>query len=182
MRILIFVSIFLLSGCFTLSLCQENTGADSGIIYLVEDLEILEEIFSEFGEYLGPTSDLMLKLGGYFAKSPYLEQSLEHEPEALVVNLREFDCTTFVESCLAIARTIRSGELNFQQFTSELKNIRYHGGIIAGYPSRIHYFSDWIYLNTQRQFLEDTSILLSLMPLSTSQPLMPEVNAMTLLA
>ena len=157
MRILLFVSIFLLSGCFTLSLCQENTGADSGIIYQEEDLEILEEIFSEFGQFPGPTSDLMLMLGGYFAKSAYVEQSLEHEPEALVVNLREFDCTTYVESCLAIARTIRSGKLNFQQFTSELKNIRYHSGIIDGYPSRIHYFSDWIYLNNQKQIVRDVS-------------------------
>ena len=159
MRILplLLITIILLSGSFTTSHCQDNAGADSTIIYLEEDLEILEEIFNEFGEYLGPTSDLMLMLGGYFAKSPYVEQSLEHEPEALVVNLREFDCTTFVESCLAIARTIRSGEHNFQQFTSELKNIRYHEGIIDGYPSRIHYFSDWIHLNNQKQIIRDVS-------------------------
>ena len=157
MRIFLFVTIVLLSGCFTTSHCQDNAGADSTIAYLEEDLEILEEIFSEFGQFLGPTSDLMLMLGGYFAKSPYVEQSLEHEPETLVVNLREFDCTTFVESCLAIARTIRSEDHNFQQFTSELKNIRYHKGIIDGYPSRIHYFSDWIYLNHQKQITRDVS-------------------------
>ncbi len=55
----------------------------------------------------------MLMLGNFFEDSPYAEHSLEHEPEALVVNLREFDCTTFVESCLAISRTIRSGETQF---------------------------------------------------------------------
>jgi len=151
------ITIVLLSGSFTKSFGQENTGTDSTKIYLEEDLEILEGIFIELVDYQGPTSDLMLMLGGYFAKSPYVEQSLEHEPEALVVNLREFDCTTFVESCLGIALTIRSGKHNFQQFTSELKNIRYRGGIIDGYPSRIHYFSDWIYQNTQRQYVDDVS-------------------------
>lgn len=99
----------------------------------------------------------MLLLGGYFGGSPYLEHSLEHEPEELVVNLREFDCTTFVESCLAISRTIRSGNLDFQEFTSELKNIRYRKGVIDGYGSRIHYFSDWIYLNNQKQLIRDVS-------------------------
>ena len=154
---LLLISIVLLSACFTASIGQAITGPDSTIIYQEEDLKILEEIFSEFGEFPGPTSDLLLLLGAYFANSPYVEQSLEHEPEALVVNLREFDCTTYVESCLAIARTIRSGKHSFQQFTSELKNIRYHEGTIDGYPSRIHYFSDWIYLNTDRQYVEDLS-------------------------
>ena len=166
MRIFLFVPIFLLAGSFAKSFGQENAWTDSTIIYLEEDREILEEIFSEFGEFQGPTSDLMLMLGGYFAKSPYVEQSLEHEPEDLVVNLREFDCTTFVESCLAIALTIRSGKHNFQKFTSELKNIRYHGGIIDGYPSRIHYFSDWIYQNTQRQYVEDISREIGGIPIS----------------
>jgi hypothetical protein len=97
----------------------------------------------------------MLMLGGFFAKSPYVEHSLEYEPEALVVNLGEFDCTTFVESCLAISRSIRSGKPDFEQYASELKNIRYRNGIVDDYSSRIHYFSDWIFLNDHKQLIRD---------------------------
>ena len=150
-----------LSSCLTKSNCQslpgEGSMASSGIIYQDGDLDILEEAFLRFGEYQGSTADLMLMLGNFFLKSPYEEHSLEHEPEALVINLREFDCTTFVESCLAISRSIRSGEPDFGQFTSELREIRYRGGAVDGYASRIHYFSDWIYLNNHKQMIRDIS-------------------------
>lgn len=137
--------------------CQELNGAESGVIYQEKDLEILDDIFSEFGEFQGSTAELMLLLGGYFGGSPYVEHSLEHEPEALVVNLREFDCTTFVESCLAVSLSIRSGTLSFQGFSSALKNIRYRKGVLDGYGSRIHYFSDWIYLNNLKQLISNVS-------------------------
>ena len=123
-----------------------------------EDGEILAELFSRYGDFKdSSTSVLMLMVGGFFEGTPYVEHTLEHEPEELVVNLREFDCTTFTESCLAISRTIRSGRLGFDQFTSELKNIRYRNGVIDGYSSRIHYFSDWIHINTQKQVVRDIS-------------------------
>ncbi len=159
------IAVFLILMPFSGSFAREAAGstfrtdsmAGTRIIYKEKDLEILEEIFSEYGEVEGSTADLMLLLGGFFMKCPYVEQSLEYEPEVLVVNLREFDCTTFVESCLAIAGTIRSGSLDFEQFAKELKDIRYRTGKIDGYASRIHYFSDWIYLNNQKQRIMDVS-------------------------
>ncbi|MFW5822942.1 MAG: N-acetylmuramoyl-L-alanine amidase-like domain-containing protein, partial [Tangfeifania sp.] len=81
----------------------------------------------------------------------------ETEPEQLVVNLREMDCTTFAENCLAIAKTIQSGTHTFEQFTQELKDIRYRNGNIDGYPSRLHYFSDWIFDNQQKRLIKDVS-------------------------
>jgi uncharacterized short protein YbdD (DUF466 family) len=170
-------TIIILSGCIAKSKCQNIPGengpadslaetladsravslANSGIICQDKDIEILGGAFTQFGDYQGSTAELMLMLGDYFAKSPYVEHTLEHEPEALVVNLREFDCTTFLESCLAIARSIRSGKPDFEQFTSELRNIRYRNGIVEDYTSRIHYFSDWIYLNNQKQLIMDIS-------------------------
>lgn len=127
------------------------------VIYEEKDLQILKEVITKFSDSQASTADLVLKLGDYFLNSPYVEHSLEYEPEALVVNLREFDCTTFVESCLAISRIIRSGEPDFEQFTSQLRKIRYRKGSVDGYTSRIHYFSDWIYLNNQKQIISDIS-------------------------
>lgn len=139
------------------SLLRSDSLAGTRVIYQDNDLKILQEIFSEFGEFKGSTADLMLLLGGSFAKSPYVEKSLEHEPEVLVVNLREFDCTTYVESCLAIARTIQSRNPGFERFVTELKKIRYRKGEVDGYASRIHYFSDWIHVNDQKGIIRDVS-------------------------
>lgn len=150
---------------FSEAFSQEKEGASlrtdsiegTVLIYQDEDLTILDEIFGKFGAFSGSAAEVMLLLGAYFENSPYVEKSLEHEPEALVVNLREFDCTTFVESCLAISGTIISGDLKFERFQTELREIRYHKGLVDGYASRIHYFSDWIHINSQLEIIDDIS-------------------------
>ena len=87
------------------------TGNES-IIYTPEDQQILNHIFEQIGTQSDlPVSKIIIKVGTFFLGSPYVDHTLEYEPEQLVVNLREFDCTTFVESCLAIAKTIKSGKL-----------------------------------------------------------------------
>ena len=65
--------------------------------------------------------------------------------------------TTFAENCLAITRTIKSENPSFEKFCDELRKIRYRNGKIDGYPSRIHYFSDWIFENNKRQVVKDIS-------------------------
>jgi len=70
-----------------------------------------------------------------------------NEEEKLVVNLRELDCTTYAENLLALARTLKSENQTFEQFATEIKKIRYRDGKLDEYPSRLHYFSDWIYNN-----------------------------------
>lgn len=123
-----------------------------------QDREILEEVFALHSESAEiPISKLMIEVAGFFTGSPYVAHTLEKEPEELVVNLREFDCTTFAESCLAISRCIRSGQTDFEHFLSELKEIRYRNGEIQGYTSRIHYFSDWIFTNDEKQIVKDLS-------------------------
>jgi hypothetical protein len=100
----------------------------------------------------------MVKLGTWFMETPYVAHTLEKgDEEQLVVNLRELDCTTLVENCLAIAKTIQSGEHTFEQFTKELKNVRYRSGKIDGYPSRLHYTTDWIFDNQQKRLVKNLS-------------------------
>jgi hypothetical protein len=131
------------------------------------DRAILESVFSSMGDYqANSTSELMIRIGDFFKGSPYAEHTLEQEPENLVVNLREFDCTTFAESCLAISRTLQSGKLSFEQFTSELRGIRYRIGKVDGYASRIHYFSDWIHFSNQKLLVRDVSREIGGTPLS----------------
>ncbi|HEX7118278.1 MAG TPA: N-acetylmuramoyl-L-alanine amidase-like domain-containing protein [Longimicrobiales bacterium] len=93
-----------------------------------------------------PLGEIVARLGRTFVGTKYTPHTLEVDgPERLVVNLRELDCVTFVESTLAMARLIRDGEYDdFDAYKRELARIRYRGGVIDGYASRLHYFSDWI--------------------------------------
>jgi Protein of unknown function (DUF1460) len=101
--------------------------------------------------------DFTLNIAKGFLNRPYKASTLEiNKEEKLVVNLKEFDCATFVESCLAMGLTYRKNDINFEKFKYFLKRLRYYNkGEIKGYESRIHYFSDWIYMHNQDGLLED---------------------------
>ncbi len=98
-----------------------------------------------------------LNIAKSFLNRPYKANTLESkDEEKLVVNLREFDCSTFVESCVAMGLTYRKKDISFDNFQYYLKRLRYYNkGKIKGYESRIHYFSDWIYTHNQDGLLED---------------------------
>ncbi|MDX1906692.1 MAG: DUF1460 domain-containing protein [Bacteroidia bacterium] len=88
--------------------------------------------------------------------TPYVGGTLEVTPEeTLVVNLRELDCTTFLENAVVMARLAQQQESSFQAYLRELTWVRYRGGEIAGYTSRLHYFTDWIGENTRKGIIRD---------------------------
>lgn len=92
----------------------------------------------------------------FFLETPYVASTLEiNDEEQLVVNLRELDCVTLVENVIALTRTLNTGNRTIEQFKQELQFIRYRDGIIDGYPSRLHYFSDWLLNNSQNDILTD---------------------------
>ena len=149
-------------GCFILLFVQcvpaQNDNQSQPISVTEKDKEILDQIFVLFqNENQTPTSVLMTKLGIYFLGTPYAARTLETESEHLVVNLREMDCSTLAENCLAISKTLQSGNRSFDRFYQELEKIRYRNGKINGYPSRLHYTSDWIYDNQQKKLVKDVT-------------------------
>ena len=130
------------------------------IVVQQKDKAILEQLFQLFAQEKDtPISVLMVKVGMYFKDTPYVASTLETEDaeERLVINLREMDCTTFAEYCLTISRAIKDGNPDFEKFAAELQTIRYRNGVINGYPSRLHYFSDWIFDNDKKNVVEDVS-------------------------
>ncbi|HPR33739.1 MAG TPA: DUF1460 domain-containing protein [Prolixibacteraceae bacterium] len=103
-------------------------------------------------------SRLFVDVARSFLGTPYAGQTLElGEDESLVVNLREFDCTTFIETCMALTFTVASGKNEFSDFLDYLQQIRYRNGHVDGYLSRLHYFSEWIMANQARGYLRDVS-------------------------
>ncbi len=128
------------------------------VVYQPEDQEIAEQVLNILSdESDSPIPVILLKVGTFFQETPYVAHTLESENEQLTINLREMDCTTFAENCLALSKTIKSKEQTFERFISELQKIRYRKGAIEGYPSRLHYFSDWIYENDKKGFISSVS-------------------------
>jgi len=122
------------------------------VIACNRDSLLLNHILSRFSkERDQPAGKLVAAIGRTFLGTPYVAHTLENgKDEPLVINLRQLDCTTFAENCLALALTVKSGNDHFEQFTEELEQVRYREGKRDGYLSRLHYFSDWIFDNSRK--------------------------------
>jgi hypothetical protein len=94
---------------------------------------------------------LMQALGPHFQGRPYLEGTLDAGPtESLVVRLDGFDCVTFVETTLALARGAMAGDTTYAGFARRLAEQRYREGTLQGYCSRLHYFTEWLADNEEK--------------------------------
>lgn len=100
----------------------------------------------------------------FFAKClvgvPYKGGTLDSkENEELTVRLDSLDCTTYVETVLALYLSSKKDNPGYSDFKDALRLIRYRNGEINGYESRLHYFSDWTEDNINKGILcEATSL------------------------
>lgn len=129
------------------------------IVACKEDSLLVSKYLNEFAlDQQKQTGELIIEIGKAMLGTPYVAQTLENgKDEKLVVNLREVDCTTFDETCLALATTIKAGKSDFESYAHQLENIRYRNGILNGYLSRLHYFTDWLYDNKQKEIISSLS-------------------------
>ncbi|MFW5663732.1 MAG: N-acetylmuramoyl-L-alanine amidase-like domain-containing protein, partial [bacterium] len=121
------------------------------------DIFVFEETVTDIAYDVEPdisTPDLLIAIARKFIHTPYVAQTLEtDQDEQLVINLREMDCTTFVEYMLSMTLIIQYGDSTFWDFAQTLACIRYRDGIIDQYPSRLHYFSEWLQNNADKGIL-----------------------------
>jgi hypothetical protein len=123
---------------------------DSDSLIFIKKSKLLSECTQ------GSTSFKTIKAAYSFIGTPYVGKTLElNHDEQLVVNLHGLDCSTFIESVLAIALVSERSDPSFLKFREILQKIRYRNGIIEGYESRLHYFTDWIYDNEQKGVVAD---------------------------
>ncbi len=103
-------------------------------------------------------ADRLVYAARKLVNTPYKSGTLEGTTEQLTINMSELDCTTLVENAIALAFTAAVDTAMADEFAQNLRNIRYRGGVVNGYASRLHYVSDWIADNTARgNFSEVTS-------------------------
>jgi hypothetical protein len=102
------------------------------------------------------TVNFPLHFARLFLGRPYVGHTLEVcDPEQLVVNTRELDCTTLVENVTALTLCVYRHLYSWRDFLHALLEMRYRNGQMEGYTSRLHYFSDWIEDNTRLELVSE---------------------------
>jgi len=131
----------------SIQICAQNALDDA--IYSQSEVEICQSKFKlAVDQNLSsrPINEIIIEIGKSFIGTDYTASTLEiGTKEKLVIFLVGLDCYTFLESSLAIARCIKSGKTTFEDYQKEILNLRYRDGKLIEYPSRLHYFIDWIY-------------------------------------
>jgi len=118
----------------------------------------LTELLTEAAALPGASpSDRVGFLARKFVGTPYVAHTLEGAEEVLTVNLDELDCTTLVDVVLALAYTAGEQRTGWQDFVYNLQRMRYRGGEVDGYASRLHYNCDWAVDNIHRGFITDVA-------------------------
>jgi len=128
-----------------------DVSAQSAVTYQRRDSITICRLLQQSGRQTS-----VLTLARHFLGVPYIAHTLEvNDNEQLVVNTRQLDCTTFVETVTALKLCIQQGKRTWNDYTRMLVRLRYRGGQLDGYPSRLHYFSDWIEDKAQMQLVSD---------------------------
>ena len=96
------------------------------------------------------SNELMVYYAKQLLNIPYIAHTLEGDTEMLTINIDELDCTTYVETVYALARTTLSQRTTWRDFANNLESVRYRNGEMTDYASRLHYISDWIMNNSAR--------------------------------
>jgi len=125
--------------------------ANAQVHYLPEDTVI----FNKFLQYSRKDAMFCVSTTAlFFINTPYIAGTLEGDSEErLRVNLRELDCVTYVENVIALHLMLQSDNHTFDNFCNILQNIRYRNGNLNGYLSRLHYFSEWLDNNSQKEII-----------------------------
>ena len=144
--------------------------AEASVRTSPQDSLIYTRTMQELLPYAGlPAGELMVRAAGIFLGTPYAGGTLEHVPEILTVNLHETDCILLVEACTAMTLLLKDnagdGIPPFRDFCAILRSLRYRDGIINGYPSRLHYTSEWLLQASSNGFLREVTQALGGIPL-----------------
>lgn len=144
--------IFLVLSFSILSLAQVYSDKDMEICNTKFELAIDKKLSDK------PINEIISEIGRSFLNTEYEAFTLEQEgKEQLVIHLTGLDCTTFLENTLTLSRCVKAQKTSFEDYQKELTFIRYRDGKLDEYPSRLHYFSDWIFNNCPKGIVKDVT-------------------------
>ena len=122
---------------------------EGGVCYQQSDSLTICRLLDE-AHSLPRTTNFPLFFARKFLGIPYVAHTLEvNDDERLVVNTRQLDCTTLVETVTALTLCAYRHLFTWRDYLNALTAMRYRNGRIEDYTSRIHYFTEWITLNME---------------------------------
>lgn len=160
-----FISKIFISGatvCLSM-ICCSNSFAQRPVRFHNEaaDTTTITNILIELDQAdVNSPQEFVALAGKQLLGKPYVANTLEGDTEMLTVNFDQLDCTTFMETAVALAMTVASNRTSWRDFIYNLEQLRYRGGRVDGYPSRLHYISDWIVDNSHRDNLKEATALI----------------------
>ena len=124
------------------------------VCYEKEDSVEVERLLLASRQWKG---NMMVNFARQLVGRPYVAQTLEkNKEEKLVVNLRELDCSTLVETVTALTLCAQQGKYRFADYCEQLRHLRYAHGEVH-YCQRLHYFSQWIAEHVQTGKVKEVS-------------------------
>lgn len=118
--------------------------------------------------------DIAIQLAMQLEGRAYVAHTLEDSIERLTINMQQFDCTTFVETVVAMSLTTQISNPTWRDYARYLEMIRYKNGEMNGYVSRLHYFSEWITDNAYRGNIKEVTT-----EIATSSTMVKSINYMS---
>ena len=141
--------ITLLALVFALGMQAQN------IEYSKEDSALVVKLLREAKTERG-TENRVFYFGKKFLGLSYVAHTLElGDTEHLIVNLHGLDCTTFVETVVALSMCDQQDKRTFGDYCKNLSKIRFREGKMTDYTSRLHYFTWWAEDNERLGIVED---------------------------
>lgn len=159
----------------SLLLTAAFAGTKADIQYEKSDSIYVTQLLAKAGKQPSGTNFMV-----FFARQmrglPYVAHTLEvNDTEQLIINLRQLDCTTYVENVLALTLCMKENTPSFERFCDNIARIRYAKDCRPHYTSRLHYFTSWIEQNTLKGICHE--IQTPAPPFTATQKL--EINYMT---
>jgi hypothetical protein len=91
------------------------------------------------------TTQLVLQGAKLQLGIPYKAGQLdEPENETLLLTARGVDCVLYIENAYAAALAVKTKNATVASFKEALKEMRYRNGVLDGFGSRKHYFTEWL--------------------------------------
>ncbi len=123
-----------------------------------QDIALGEMLLDELaGADARDGGDLMVLAARRLLGQEYVAGTQEGREERLRIFLTRTDCILYAETCLALTRTVqRCGrDATFEDLAQSLRASRYRDGVVDGYPSRLHYTTEWIVQGVREGLFND---------------------------
>ena len=136
-----------------------GTANAQDIVYTPCDSIFIEDLIARVSEKeFHSSQERIIAIAESFIDREYVAGTLDKSTkETLYISTTEFDCTTFIETVLAVTMSVEKGERSFGEFCNNLETTRYRKGCRSGYDSRLHYFTWWVDDNTKKGLIREVT-------------------------